>query len=53
MGTLQVELGLGQCRDGQLHVGLGQHQTRLITHQVGLGHRHVGAGFLPLFTGNR
>ncbi|MNY15205.1 hypothetical protein D3C86_1484070 [compost metagenome] len=28
--TLQVELRLGQCRHAQLHVGLGQHQIRLI-----------------------
>ncbi|MNP29039.1 hypothetical protein D3C76_1220460 [compost metagenome] len=51
--ALQIELGLGQCSDGQLHIGLRQHQIGLISQQVRLGDGCVRIGFLPFFAGNR
>ncbi|MNF95145.1 hypothetical protein D3C84_778840 [compost metagenome] len=49
---MQIQFRLGQCRDGQLHVGLGQPQDGLVAQQLSLRHRHVRAGFLPLLAGD-
>ncbi len=52
-GALQVQFGLGQRGNCQLHIGFGQPEVGLIAQQIRLGNRHVGTGLLPFFTGNR